>query len=63
MSNRELAVSIIDGLSEEKLRAFILLFGNENVQAILETETIANDNSRPRYDSFEDIEKEIFANE
>lgn len=63
MSTKELAINIINGLSDEQLQAFITLFGSENLQAILEADQIANDENRQRYDSIEDIEKEIFADE
>ena len=63
MSTREIAIDIINALSEEQLQAFVTLFGSENLQAIMESNQIADDDSRQRYNSFEDIEKVIFANE
>ena len=63
MSTREIAMDILSALSEEQLEAFVTLFGNENLKAIAESNRIANDDTRPLYDSFEEIEKVIFENE
>ncbi len=63
MSTREIAMDILSSLSEEQIEAFVTLFGSENLKAIAETNKIANDDARPRYDSFEEIEKVIFENE
>ena len=63
MSNREIALSIIKTLSDEQIEAFITLFASENAQAIVEAEKIANDPNRKHYNSFNEIKKEIFANE
>lgn len=63
MSTREIAMDIVNALSEEQLQAFITLFGSENLKAILESNKIANDDSRQRYNSFAEIEKVIFDNE
>lgn len=63
MSTREIAMDILSAFSEEQLEAFVTLFGNENLKAIAESNRIANDDTRPRYDSFEEIEKVIFENE
>ena len=63
MSTREIAIDIVNALSEEQLQAFVTLFGSENLQAIMESNQIADDVSRPRYDSFDEIEKVIFENE
>ena len=63
MSTREIAIDIVNSLPEEKLRAFVTLFGSENLRAIIEANEIAADDSRPHYSSFEEIEKVIFENE
>ena len=63
MSNREIALSIVKTLSDEQIEAFITLFASENAQAMMETEKIANDPNRKHYNSFNEIKKEIFANE
>lgn len=63
MSNRELAINIVNTLSEEKLQAFLTLFADENTLARMETETIANDNSRKHYSSFDEIAEEVLKDE
>jgi len=63
MSTRELAINIINGLTDEQLQAFITLFGSENLKAMIETENIINDKNRKHYNSIEEIEKEIFKDE
>ncbi len=63
MSNREIADSILDTLTDEQINAFITLFANESVQAMIEADRIANDPNRRHFDSFSEIEKEIFKDE
>lgn len=63
MSNKEIAIDIINTLTEDQLTAFITLFAPENIQAKIETEQIANDKSRKHYSSFSEIAKEILSNE
>lgn len=63
MSTKEIAIDIVNSLSEERLKAFITLFGDENIQAALESNQIAADTTRPRYDSFDEVEKVIFEDE
>ena len=63
MSNRDLAIGVINNLSEEKLQAFLTLFADENTLAKIETDSIANDNSRKRYNDFSEIAKEILEDE
>ena len=63
MSTKEIAIDIVNSLSEERLKAFITLFGDENIQAIIESNQIAADTTRTRYSSFDDVEKVILENE
>lgn len=63
MSNREIASSILDNLTDEQITAFITLFADENVQAMIEADRIANDPNRKHFGSFSEIEKEIFKDE
>lgn len=63
MSNREIAMNIVNTLTDEQIEAFITLFASENAQAMMETEKIVNDPNRKHYNSFNEIKKEIFANE
>lgn len=63
MSNRELAIDIVKTLSDEQIKAFLTLFASENIQAMIESDSIAHDETRRHYDSFDEIEKVIFADE
>ena len=63
MSNREIANSILDHLTDEQISAFITLFANENVQAMIEANRIAHDPNRRRFNSFSEIEREVFKDE
>ena len=63
MSSREIAVSILNALSDTQINAFITLFAPESVQAMIEADQIANDPNRRHYNNFSDIEKEIFDDE
>ncbi len=59
MSNRELALSIINQMSEEKIVAFLELFADENTVARAETEFLASSPTAPRYSSMEELLKEL----
>ena len=59
MSTREMAYHVVDSLSEEKLKAFITLFADENEIARMETELMANDPDAPRFNSVEELFKEL----
>jgi len=59
MSTRDYAINVINTLPEEKLKAFLVLFADENTLAKMESETIANDPNRKHYNSFEEIVSEI----
>lgn len=59
MSNRDLAISIVKELPEDKIEAFLLLFADENTLARIETEAIASSPDRKHYSSFKEIAKEI----
>lgn len=56
MSNREIALNIIDSLSDEQIKAFITLFAPYDMQAAFEAEEIANDPNRPHYNSFDETD-------
>lgn len=55
MSTREIAYNVIDHLSEEKLKAFLTLFADDNTLARMETDAMAEDTNRKYYDSFDEI--------
>lgn len=59
MSTREIAYSILDTLSDEKLQAFITLFADENQIARMETELMASDPNAPRFNSVEELFEEL----
>ena len=59
MSTRDYAVSVLAGLSEEKMREFIMLFADENVIARMESEMLADDADSKTYDHFSEFRKEM----
>ncbi|MGN0608026.1 MAG: hypothetical protein ACI4J6_02395 [Oscillospiraceae bacterium] len=59
MSTKEMAYNVIDHLSEEKIKAFLTLFADDNTLARMETETMADDKSRKHYNSFDEILEEL----
>lgn len=59
MSTRELAHSVIDNLSDGKIKAFLTLFADDNILARMETEIMAADTNRKHYNSFDEILAEI----
>ena len=58
MSTREYAIDILNSLSEEKLRAFITLFADENTLARIESDMLANDPNAKRYSDFKEFMEE-----
>lgn len=63
MSNKEIAINILNGMSNEQINAFIALFASDNIKAMIETEQIATDPNRKHYNSFDEIAKEILKDE
>ena len=59
MSTRDYAVSVLAGLSEEKMREFVLLFADESVIALMESEMLANDPEARTYSHFSEFRKEM----
>lgn len=59
MSAKEMAHSVIDGLSEEKVNAFLLLFADENTLARLETEAMASSPDSLRFNDVDDLLEEL----
>lgn len=55
MSTKELEINVIKSLSEEKLKAFLTLFADENMIAHLESDMLANDPTAKRYSSFQEF--------
>lgn len=59
MSIREYAAEIIKTMPEEKLKAFLLLFADENVLARAESELMANDPDAPRFSDVDELFREL----
>jgi len=59
MSTREIAYHILDSFTEEKLKAFIMMFADENQIARMETELMANDPNAPRFNNVEELFEEL----
>lgn len=55
MSLREMAYSVIDQLSEEKLRAFLTLFADDNTLAGMETDTMKIDRGSKYLEKFDKV--------
>ena len=55
MSLQELAYSVIDGLSEEKLRAFLTLFADDNTLAQVEGRSAAIDRESKYLEKFDKV--------
>lgn len=61
MSNRDLAIQLINQMPDYKLGYAIAYLQGLCVDEVTETEKIANDPNRKHYNSFNDIKKEILA--
>ncbi len=59
MSIREYAAEVISTMPEEKLKAFLMLFADENVLARMETEMMAIDPDAPRFSSVDALFEEL----
>lgn len=59
MSIREYAAEVISTMPEEKLKAFLMLFADENLLARMETEMMANDPDAPRFSSVDALFEEL----
>ena len=55
MSLQELAYSVIDGLSEEKLRAFLTLFADDSTLAKMETRSVSMDRESKYLEKFDKV--------
>ena len=61
MSSKEIAINILDELSEEQIKAFITLFASESMQARIETEQIISDPNSKRFDTLEEMKKDMLS--
>ena len=59
MSTKDYAINVLNTLSEEKLRAFITLFADENMLARMESDMLAEDPEARRYSSFKEFREEM----
>ena len=59
MTERDVALNIVKILPDEKIKAFLELFVDENLKAKIETNMIANDTTRKHYNNFDEIIKEL----
>lgn len=59
MTTKDYAINVINSLSEDKLKAFLILFADENTLARFESEKIAADPDKKHYNSFKEIITEI----
>ena len=65
MSTREMACSVIDAMTEEQLKAFLMLFGNykepnqETLDAIEESEKKLSDPNAKKYDSLDELFEDL----
>ena len=55
MDIRELAYSVIDQLSDEKVRAFLTLFGDDNILAKMGMETTSIDRESKYLEKFDKV--------
>ena len=55
MNLREMAYSVIDQLSEEKLRAFLTLFADDNILAGMKNETVTIDRGSRYLEKFDKV--------
>lgn len=59
MSIRDYAAEVVAAMPEEKLRAFLMLFADENMLARIETEQLVNDPDAPRFSSVDALFEEL----
>lgn len=59
MSTRDYAIDVINSLSEEKLKAFLTLFADEDTLTRMESDMLANDPNARRYASFKEFMEEM----
>lgn len=59
MSTREYAANVLDSLNENQLLDFLRIFADDNTLALVESEIIANDPNRKRYNSFSELMAEL----
>ncbi len=58
-SVKEYAVSVLAGLSEKKMREFIVLFADSNTIARMESDMLANNPNAKHYKNFKEFMSEM----
>ncbi len=59
MSTREIAVSVLASLDEQKMREFITLFADEETLTRMECDALAKDPNAETFDSFAQCRAEL----
>lgn len=61
MSNRDIAIGVVKGMSDEQINAFITLFVDDDLLARIEAENIAYDSESPSFDNVDDLVEELLS--
>ena len=61
MSNRDIAINVVKGMSDEQINAFISLFVDEDMLARMEAKSILNDPESPSFDNVDDLVEELLS--
>ena len=61
MSNRDIAIGVVKGMSDEQINAFITLFVDDDLLARIEAENIAYDPEFPSFDNVDDLVEELLS--
>ena len=61
MSNRDIAIGVVKGMSNEQINAFINLFVDDDLLARIEAENIAYDSESPSFDNVDDLVEELLS--
>lgn len=59
MSNKEIAIQVINNMSEEKISSFLNLFLDENTLARIEADDVLNDDNAPVFNSAEELLEDL----
>lgn len=61
MSNRDIAIGVVKGMSDKQINAFINLFVDDDLLARIEAENIAYDPEFPSFDNVDDLVEELLS--
>lgn len=59
MTNKEIACALINQMPEEKVKAFVTLFSDENQLARIEADFLLNNKDAKRYDDISELMNDI----